>query len=231
MGNKHFEITQNDVVTWSAWGDRRATLPTKRQNGSCPPGYFSSGTQPNCFPDPESRIAQEWAWQEQLDNNVVGNPNYYVFGKGSVGPTDTTAWGTGNWETYLNTPAQCRDEGGTWIQKTDPMAKYLTGYSRCIFRKGYTPPFVEARRIDDKTKCEAKNFKWRDYGAFGSCYDPIKKDSRTKDGLRGGVNAAVDLGEDLEDITWNLLDFLTWLGENWQVALIGGGVVYFYVLK
>ncbi len=127
-------------------------------------------------------------------------------------------------ESYLETPLDCKHQGGRWVTNHDGLSYKVGGI--CLFKKGVKPKFVQAAAYENKPACIAAGFKWdekwlNNFSKWSSpCYYlPSKEDYDSyigdldywrKAGLAGsltkGLNEAPTAAE-------SLLEWLTWAAD------------------
>lgn len=110
--------------------------------------------------------------------------------------------GTGHWTGYLESPGDCKSQGGKWLGNDLLKDGNYNQGGACIFRKGHVPKFVEAAKWGgDKKRCESEGFTWDDKWLNGisswstPCYyQPTAEDDATYigTGLGRGLEALFD---------------------------------------
>lgn len=218
-------------------GVRRSTLPLP-SSGRCPSKFtFFKG---KCLPERGSELAEEWEWQDT--KHTEADKNYFNLTRGAwgrAGDVWKTTGSANDWQDYLTTKTECEDERGSWISTagkeglTDIEKKLGQADGYCVFKKGVTPKFLEASRIDNEKACKAKGYVWDDKWYRKSyCYYQIPKSAR-KDNSDVIGHSAVEaiaglahVGEDALDLTGGLTELAKWLLENWEITLAGVAIIW-----
>lgn len=146
-------------------------------------------------------------------------------------------------ETYLETPLDCKHQGGRWVKNRDSLQYTVGGV--CIFKKGEKPKFVDAARYENKNMCKAAGYNWdekwlnnmskwsspcyylpskEDYDSYVGDLDYWRK-AGIAAGLEHGINEAPTAAE-------SLLEWLNWAAGfiNEHKLLVATCVALYFII-